>query len=141
MDFCFDYNQNIAAAIARLFLGFLFFFQGYDAIFKIKLTNVINAYHESFISLGIPKLITAASAWFTSYTELICGGMLIFGVLQHIALLLLGLNLIVAAIGFGITNPLWDTKYVLPRLILILFLLSIPREWDIFSIDYLINKQ
>ena len=67
--------------------------------------------------------------------------MLILGLFQYPALILLGLNLLMVAVAFGLNTAMWDTKYVLPRLILLLFLLIAPPAWDQWSLDVLIfNK-
>jgi uncharacterized membrane protein YphA (DoxX/SURF4 family) len=135
-----QYHEIAAALIARVFLGCLFFFQGYDAVFHIKVKNVIATFEAGFANKGIPKFLTAAASWFTSYTELICGLFLTLGLFQYVSLYLLGINLIIAAVGFGITTPMWDTRYVLPRLLLLLFLLYVPQGWNALSLDNLIFK-
>ena len=135
-----QYHEIVAVLIARVFLGCLFFFQGYDAVFNIKVRNVVATFEANFANKGIPKFLTAVASWFTSYTELICGFLLNIGLFQYYALYLLGLNLIIAAIGFGITSPMWDTRYVLPRLLLLLFLLFVPQGWNALSLDNLIFK-
>ena len=135
-----QYHEIVAVLIARVFLGVLFFFQGYDAVFNIKVKNVVATFETNFANKVIPKFLTAAASWFTSYTELICGFLLIVGLFQYYALYLLGINLIIAAIGFGITSPMWDTRYVLPRLLLLLFLLFVPQGWNTLSLDNLIFK-
>lgn len=140
MEVINQYHEIVAVLIARVFLGCLFFFQGYDAVFNVKLKNVIATFESGFANKGIPKSLTVLASWFTCYTELICGLLLIGGLFEYCALYLLGLNLIIAAIGFGITTPMWDTKYVLPRLLLILFLLFVPQTWNILSLDHLIFK-
>ncbi|MDP1803319.1 MAG: DoxX family membrane protein [Bacteroidota bacterium] len=140
MEFINQYHQIAAVLIARIFLGFLFLFQGYDAVFNIKVKNVIATFQVNFENKPIPKFFIVAASWFTSYTELIGGILLIAGLFEYFALYLLGLNLIIAAIGFGINTPMWDTRYVLPRLLLILFLLVVPQEWNVLSLDHLIFK-
>lgn len=134
------YHYTSAITIARVFLGFLFLFQGYDAVVKIGMKNVTNTYQEQFAKKGISRALTSLAAIFTSYTELICGGLLILGLFELIALYLLGLNLIIAAIGFGVNEPLWNTRNVFPRLALLLLLLMTPLEWHHFSLDYLFFK-
>ncbi len=131
-------HQVIAVCIARVFLGLLFFFQGYDIVFKIKVKNVIETYQTTFLNKGIPKFMTVCAAWFTSYTELICGALLVLGLFEYCALYLLGINLIIASIGFGINTPMWDMRFVLPRLLLLLFLLVVPNSWNTYSLDYLL---
>ena len=133
-------HQIVALLIARVFLGFLFFFQGYDSIFNVKIKNVIIVFNNTFSNKGIPKFLIIAGVWFTSYTELICGFLLILGLFEYIALYLLGINLIIASIAFSIDKPMWDMRYLFPRLILLLFLLMVPYSWDTISLDYLFFK-
>ena len=54
---------------------------------------------------------------------------------------ILGVNIIITAIGLGINSPMWDLQFVFPRLILILFLLIIPIEWKTWSLDSLFFKE
>lgn len=133
------YHEAAAVLTARVFLGVLFFFQGYDAVFNVKVKNVIGTYRETFTAKGVPLFILVSASWFTSLSELVCGLLLVLGLFKYVALYLLGLNLVIAAIGFGINTPMWDTRHVLPRLILLLLLLALPLSWDIFSIDYFIK--
>ena len=93
MDSIIQYHDVAAVFIARVFLGLLFFFQGFDAVFNIKVRNVIEAYENSFANKGIPRFITVLGSWFTSYVELIGGFLLVFGLFEYCALYLLGLNL------------------------------------------------
>lgn len=137
METIIYYHEVIAVTIARTFLGLLFIFQGYDAIFKIGLKEVVNTYHLEFSKKHVPRTLTKRLAWFTSYTELIGGGLLIIGLWQYIALYLLGINLLIAAVGFGLITPLWDTRHVWLRLALILFLLMVPVSFFQWSIDAL----
>ena len=137
MDDINQYHQIAAATIARVFLGILFFFQGYDSVFKVKIKNVIETYQNSFTQNGIPKYFTSIAVWFTSCTALIGGMLLIIGLYQYTALYLLGLNLLITAVGFGMNTAMWDTKFVFPRLILIIFLLAIPPTWNCLSVDTL----
>lgn len=138
MDLITPYHEIAAAFVARVFLGLLFFFQGYDAVFNVKIRNVIETYESSFANKGIPRFLTVCGSWFTSYVELVCGALLIFGLFEYPSLFLLGINLIVASIAFGITSPLWDMRFAFPRLILVLFLLVIPHEWNAWSLDRII---
>ena len=138
MDFFSQYHQIAALTLTRVFLGLLFVFQGYDAVFGIGIKNVTTTFQEGFGRKGIPLIFTAMAAWFTSFTELICGFLLLIGLFEYASLYLLGVNLMVAAAGFGINKPLWDTRNVFPRLILLLVLLFTPLEWHIWSLDHLI---
>lgn len=132
-----QYHEAIAVLLARTFLGLLFLFQGIDAVFNVKIKYVISAYESSFARKGIPRFVTVFASYYTSLSELIGGVLLILGLFELYACILLGINLIIAAIGFGINTPMWDTKYVLPRLMLLIFLLLVPTSWNIFSLDNL----
>jgi putative oxidoreductase len=140
MEIINQYHQIAAVFIARVFLGCLFFFQGYDAVFNIKIKNIIETYRAGFTNKGMPHFIIVLATWFTACTELVGGTLLLVGLFKYAALYLLGANMIIAAIGFGITTPLWDTRYVLPRLLLLLFLLVVPASWDVLLIEQLITK-
>ncbi len=140
MESIYQSHEIAAVFLARVFLGFLFFFQGYDAVFKVKIKNVIETYQNTFNSKGIPKILTICASWFTSCTEFIGGILLIVGLFEYCALYLLGINLIIAAIGFGINTPMWDTRFVFSRLLLLLFLLVVPQTWNVWSLDNLFFK-
>jgi putative oxidoreductase len=133
-----QYHFIAAGFVARIVLGCLFFFQGFDAVFNLKMRNVMAGFENNFEDKRIPRIFIMFAAWYASYTELIGGALLIAGLFIYPALYLLGINLIIAAIGFGIGNPLWDMRHVKPRLVLLLFLLIIPEAWNIFSLDHLL---
>lgn len=133
-------HEAIGILIARVFLGLLFLFQGYDAVFNVKIKNIINNYENSFQSKGIPKFLTFIGVWFTSLTELFGGLFLILGLFKYYTLYLLGLDLLIASTAFGIASPMWDTRHVFPRLILLLFILLIPADIDTLNLDFLFFK-
>jgi len=138
MENVYQYHHITASTIARVFLGCLFFFQGYDAVFKVRIKNVILTYQNTFANSGIPKFITVWSSWYTSCTALLGGAFLVLGLFNYYTLCVLGLSLILTAVGFGINTPMWDTRFVFPRLILIIFLLVIPPSWHAWSFDNLL---
>jgi len=129
-------KEVMAVFITRIFLGLLFFFQGVDAVFKIKLSKVVETIEEPLITKGIPRYFIILGAYYTSYVQLIAGFCLILGFAKYYALYLLGFDLIIASIAFGIVKPMWDMQYVFPRLVLLIFFLVAPSEWDVISIDY-----
>jgi putative oxidoreductase len=136
MIFSIHAREMDAAFIARVFLGFLFFFQGYDKVFRLGVKQVIETIHVSLSSKGVPKLFTILGVYFTSYAELICGAFLILGFVKYYCLYLLGFDLLFAAFAFGMIEPVWDMKHIFPRLALLIFLMIIPSQWDVISVDY-----
>jgi uncharacterized membrane protein YphA (DoxX/SURF4 family) len=135
-----QHHEAIAVFIVRVFLGLLFFFQGYDAVFHVKVKYVIQAYENSFSNKGIPRFLTVCGSWFTSCVELLGGLLLILGLFEYPVLYLLGLDLIIASIAFGIATPMWDMRFVFPRLALLIFLLIVPSSWHLWSLDSLLLK-
>jgi putative oxidoreductase len=138
MEVIIQHHEIAAVFIARVFLGLLFLFQGYDAVFNVKVSNIIETYENSFAYKGIPRFLTVLGSWFTSYVELIGGFLLVIGLFEYYALYLLGINLIIASIAFGIATPMWDMRFVFPRLVLLIFLLAVPYSWHAWSIDNLL---
>ena len=136
MNMIFHHHEVAAALIARVFLGLLFFFQGFDAVFRVKINGVIQTIKEPMSASGFPSFLITAGAWFTSYIELIGGFLLIIGFAKYYAMYFLGADLVIASIAFGIMKPMWDMQYVFPRLALLTFLLVIPSQWDVISVDY-----
>jgi uncharacterized membrane protein YphA (DoxX/SURF4 family) len=129
-------SEAVAVFVARVFLGMLFFFQGMDAVFGVRLKGVIETVELPLRNKGVPHFLIVTGSYFTSYVQLVAGLLLIIGLFKYYALYLLGLDLIVASVMFGIVKPMWDMRYVFPRLILLLFLFLVPAEWDVLSLDY-----
>lgn len=126
------------ALFLRLLLGILFFFQGYDKVFKIGLKGVINTVGPSYRNRGLPDFSISIVSFLTSWIELTCGLLLIAGLFKYIAIYLLGLDLLIVVFGMSLLEPVWDMKLVFPRLVLYIILLLLPCEKDIFTMDNLL---
>src|SRR5687768_15729336 len=120
-------NESIAILIARVFLGLLFLFQGADAIFGIGLKGVVQTIEQPLAAKGVPRFFIRVGAYYTSLAELLGGILLVCGIFTPYALYLLGLDLLIASVAFGLIKPMWDMQFVFPRLALLLFLLIAPR--------------
>jgi uncharacterized membrane protein YphA (DoxX/SURF4 family) len=131
-------HYKIAILIARVFLGVLFFMQGYDKVFGIGLKNITESFKKELGNSILPGPIITLSAYYTSFIELIGGFFLILGFMKYYTLYALGLDLILVAVAMGMIEPLWKMDFVFPRLALILFLLVVPAEWDTFCLDTLL---
>ena len=129
-------KEVVAMFIARVFLGTLFFFQGFDAVFKIKVENVFHTIEQPFLDKGLPKFFISIGAYYTSYVNLICGFLLIIGFAKYYALYFIGLDILMTAFAFSIIKPMWDMHLVFPRLALVIFFLIAPAYWDVISVDY-----
>ena len=136
MDFFQIYHKEAAIFLARVFLGFLFLFQAYDAMFNIRMKEVTSTYHSTYSRFGFPKILSALAAWYTSLSALIGGILLITGIFEYLGMYLLASNLLIAAIGFGLKEGLWDMRYVYPRLMLLLIIMIVPPGWDVWKLSY-----
>lgn len=133
-------NQIIAVLVVRIFFGILMFMQGYDKLFRIKIKNVLKTLEYPYQGLrNLPKFFLIAGVYYTTYVEFIGGLFLIFGFLKHYCLYLMAIDLLIATIGFGIVNPLWDMKHVFPRFLMLVVLLIMPSQWDVISVDHFLT--
>jgi uncharacterized membrane protein YphA (DoxX/SURF4 family) len=139
MDIFLEYKADAATLLARIILGILFFFQGYDKLFGIGLKQTEAGMDEAFRQTHLPKRAVHFITIFSSSIELIGGMLLIAGWLIYPALIVLAFDLVIVVFGMSLRQPLWDMRYVWPRLALVLLLLLLPAAWDRISVDYFIR--
>jgi putative oxidoreductase len=132
-----ELNFAIAVVTVRILTGILFFFQGYDKIFNIGMHDLRETISTGLNKKKLPESVVGFIAVYTSWVELIAGFLLIIGFFKLFAVSLLCLNLIIVSIGFSMSKPMWDNNLVFIRLVLLIFLLVVPQEWDIISFDHL----
>ncbi len=130
-------NNAIAILLLRTVAGLLFFFQGYDKLFNVKLNNVVRTFSEPLSKIHIPAFLLKPAIGISSIIELVCGLFLFFGLFKNMSLFFLAGNLVFVAFIFSCIKPMWDLQFYFPRLLLIFILLMLPPSSDIFSIDYL----
>jgi len=119
-------NRAWAMLFARLVLGLIFFMAGAWKVFQLGPLEHVRKYFLPFADTFLPIL----SLWLIGATipllELVAGALVILGLRTREALIALG------------HEPLYDfSGHVIPRLVLLLFLLWCPREEDRFSLDHL----
>ncbi len=125
----------------RLLLGFIFFFQGFGKVFKFGLENVYKNFFLNSYSDLLPDFLLLITAYYTSLIELIAGLLLIIGLKTNYALYALASVLVIVTIGHGLKEPIWDLSHVIYRTALLIPLLLLPRNLDIYSIDNLISRK
>lgn len=130
--------MNFAVFICRVILGVLFFAQGIDKVFNIKIRGVADAYRYPETNTHIPSPVIYLISAYTSIIEMVAGLFLIPGLGTPFALFLLGIDMVLVCIGMSWKQPLWDMKHVWPRLVMLVFLLAMEGH-DKFSIDSFIG--
>lgn len=137
MDFINKYQ--IAELFLRAFCGVIFLFQGYDKLFKVKISGVTQAFQVNAEKNHVPQFVLKASAVYTSVVEFVCGILLLIGLFKNIALFFLGVDLVIVGIAFSMLEPVWDMRHVFPRVLMVFVLLILPHDWELISIDYLLK--
>jgi putative oxidoreductase len=123
-------NRAIALFAVRIITGILFFYQAYDKIFKVGLSNVTETFRNSLSGTFFGSGLLTIMTYLSSYAEL-CGGLLIItGLGRDYVLYMLAADMIAVAFIFSMIKAMWDMQLYFPRLILILIMLICPSEWD-----------
>ena len=137
--FAVVHHESVLSFLLRTILGVLFLFQGIDKVFKLGIPKVTSTFQTELGSIKIPRWILMIAAIFTSYIELLGGLLLLVGLFKYYTMYLLGVDLILVTIAFSLIQPVWDMKYVWPRLIILAILLYLPPQWDSLSLDELLK--
>ena len=123
----------------RVILGTLLFFQSYEILVRIGMTETCNTVYEGTREKKIPDWFSKISVYFSTYIQLIGGGLLILGLFTPIVMIIIGINLIMVCIGFSYLKGIWDMKHVFPRLVLLIILFLIYSDLDVLSLDYFLG--
>jgi putative oxidoreductase len=131
----------ILELMVRIMLSFLFIFQGYDKIFKVGANAIHEYFSDNFERMNLNPFLGRVLINGSSWVELIGGILLLFGILRIYVLFVLLAEMVLISIFFSWMKPMWDTRHVWPRLVLLVFLIIIPGSWARITLDYLIlNK-
>jgi putative oxidoreductase len=134
-----EIKYYIVEFLVRLFCGIIFLFQGFDKLFTVKMTGVVDSFSLETSKLHVPRFLVFFVAFITSMIEFLGGAMLILGLYKNIALTLLGIDILIVTVAFSFLNPIWDMRHVFPRLLLISLLMIMPDEWFHFGIENLLR--
>ena len=124
----------------RALLGIIFFMQGFCKVFTFTVATVYDKFFRPFEATFLPKWLIWATAYYTSYIELIGGFLLLLGLFRKYTLYLLAIDLFVVSFGHGYLEIIWDLSHVMPRAILLLILFFAPGDWDRWNADALRKK-
>jgi uncharacterized membrane protein YphA (DoxX/SURF4 family) len=131
-----------AVLFARAVLGLIFLMAGVYKVFQLgpagHVRQLFLPYSETFLPVW--------SLWVVGYTipfiELVGGALVLVGWRTRLGLVSLGCVLVVVTFGHVLKEPLYAFhEHVIPRLVLLVFVLAVPREANRFSLDALLSQR
>ena len=94
---------------------------------------------DGFAETWIPEWLLWATGTSIPVIELICGALVILGLLRKPALIGLGIVLILVTYGHLLQDALFSTtNHVFPRTVLLIAIFALPEDKDIWSLDQII---
>lgn len=135
-------SRGWALLFARLVLGLIFFMAGVYKVFGLTPAGHVRRWFLPYEDTFLPVWSLRAVGLAIPFVELAAGALLMLGWRIRDALLALGAVLVVVTFGHLLKEPLYPFhEHVIPRLALLLFLLAMPAEQDVFSIDHLLRTR
>jgi uncharacterized membrane protein YphA (DoxX/SURF4 family) len=130
-------HEALALFTLRVFLGILLVNQGRDKISSLRYDDLVNTVRAGFQNKGVDlsAALVRSMIYLNSIVELAVGFLLIIGLFKTIALYALAIDLLIVTIGFSLLKAMWDLKHMFPRLAILMLLLLLPEEWDIWTLD------
>ena len=135
-------NKTFAILFARLVLGLIFFMAGVYKVFDLGPVGHVQKFFLPYQDTFLPTW----SLWLVGFTipfvELLAGALVIVGCQTRYALISLGIVLVIVTIGHLLKEPLYPFhEHVIPRLVLVVFLLVMPEEIDRLSLDHILRNR
>jgi uncharacterized membrane protein YphA (DoxX/SURF4 family) len=130
-----------AVLFARLVVGLIFFMAGAWKVFSLGPVGHVRKFFLPFQNTFLPAWSLWAVGFTIPFVELIAGALVIVGLWTRGACIALGCVLAIVTFGHLLENPLYPFhEHVLPRLVLVLFVLVMPRANDRYSIDAVLTR-
>ncbi len=130
-------NTAWAVFFVRWVLGLIFGMAGWWKVFE--LTPKIHAermFVEGFAETWIPSWLLWGLGLAIPFVELAAGALLCVGFRVREAAVAVGGVLVIVTYGHLLQQALFDTTaHIFPRLVLLTFVLVIPRERDVLTLD------
>ncbi|HST53760.1 MAG TPA: DoxX family protein [Pyrinomonadaceae bacterium] len=135
-------DRGWALLFARLVLGLIFFMAGAWKVFGLGPLEHVRKFFLPYSDTFLPVWSLWVVGFIIPFVELVAGALVILGLRTRAALIALGFVLAVVTFGHLLKEPLYEFHtHVIPRLALLLFVLLLPREDDVFSADYLLARR
>jgi len=132
-----------AIFFARVVLGLIFGMAGWGKLFQMGAAAHAHRYFvDPYASSWIPAWLLWSLGLSIPYVEFAAGWLVVVGLLTRPALLLLGAILVIVTYGHLLKDFLYEFHtHVIPRLLLLVFVLAMPREDDVLSLDHLFRHR
>jgi len=141
-DSSFFTDRAWALLFTRLVLGIDFLMAGIWKVFTLGHAEHVKRYFLPASDTFLPLWSLWAVGGSIPFIELVTGGMIIAGLKTRMALIALGFVFAIVAFGHLLLQPLFSfNTHLFPRLVLLVFLLALPREDDRMSIDWLLEAR
>ena len=125
-----------AVLFARAVLGLIFFMAGVYKVFQQGPAGHVRQLFLPYSDTFLPVWCLWVVGYTIPFIELVGGALVLIGWRTRLALVSLGCVLVVVTFGHLLKQPLYALhEHVIPRLVLLLFVLAVPREADRFSLD------
>ena len=136
-------DQSWAILIARLVLGLIFGMAGWGKVFTMGPAEHAHRYFvDPFATTWIPAWLLWTLGLSIPFVELVAGWLVFAGLFVRPALLALGTVLVIVTYGHLLKDFLYEFHtHVIPRLVLLLFILAMPRHQDVLSLDFLLTRR
>lgn len=130
-------NRAWAILFARLILGLIFFMAGTWKLFSLgPLEHARKWFTGPYADSFLPMWSLWAVGTTIPFVEFLAGALLLVGWRVREACLALGAVLVIVTFGHLLADPLYEFHtHVIPRTALLLFVLVMPRDEDLLSLD------
>lgn len=122
---------------ARVVLGLMFFQGAWWRVFELgPVEHARRFFVEPFTDSFLPEWALWIAGTGVPFAELVGGALVLLGLWRLPGLVLLGAVLVTVTFGHLVAEPIYAfNAHVMPRLVLVVFLLVTPPGWDRFSVD------
>ncbi len=97
---------------------------------------------DSFKDTWIPEWLLYALGLSIPVVELFAGALICLGLRKQEAYIALGAILVVVTYGHLLLEPLFSTTaHIFPRLVLLVFVWVAPPQYDVFSVDWWLDRR
>jgi uncharacterized membrane protein YphA (DoxX/SURF4 family) len=126
-----------AIAFARVILGLIFGMAGWGKIMHMGLgVHAQKLFIEPFAATWIPRPLLYGLGVTIPVVELAAGWLVVAGLFRRPALIALGFVLVIVTYGHLLQDFLYEFHtHVIPRLLLLVFVLAMPVADDVLSLD------